>query len=152
MTGNYFMKGDKVEVTLYSSKIAHIVSRKGAKVVQSAGAIQGTTVTLSASEGGNIDVVFHADNIQAVASKGGGITLRGKGKTEDIEVSFGGSFMAPQFSAERAVVRVNGGGKAVVNVDKMIDAEARAGGVIDVYGNPGERKQRKLAGGKINYL
>jgi len=152
MTGSYFMKGDKVDVTLYSSKIAHIVSRKGARVIQTAGALQGTTVSLTANEGGLIDVVFHADNIKAVASKGGAIELKGKGKTEDIDVSFGGSFQAQNFTAERAVVRVSGGGKVVINVNKMVDAETRAGGIIDVYGNPEERKQRKLAGGKINYL
>lgn len=152
MTGSYIMQGNKVEVTLYSSKVSSIIARKGAKIIQDKGRIKDSSISLSANEGGRIEVDVQAVTVKAAATAGGYIEVKGTGISQDIDVAFGGNYFAKNLKSESAIVNVSGGGRAVVNVSKKIDAETRAGGFIEVYGNPKDRKQRKLAGGKINYL
>jgi len=49
------------------------------------------------------------------------------------------------------VVTVNGGGKANVYVTDSIETKTRGGGVIDVYGKPEQRVEKKMAGGTVNF-
>lgn len=151
MTGSYIMQGSKVKATLYSTSLSSIVARKGAQVITSNGELKASSVYLSANEGAFIDIVIDAKDVVALVTTGGSIELEGKALKQDIDVALGGSYFAKDLLSEEAIAKVSAGGRIQVNVSKSIDAQTRAGGVIDVFGNPKDRKQRKLAG-KINYL
>ena len=38
-----------------------------------------------------------------------------------------------------------------VNVSDAVNATTRAGGIIDIYGDPDERNVKNVIGGKINF-
>ncbi len=46
---------------------------------------------------------------------------------------------------------VNGGGKADVFAVNSVETKTRGGGVIDVYGKPEQRVEKKMAGGTVNF-
>jgi hypothetical protein len=55
------------------------------------------------------------------------------------------------FKTSITTVTVNGGGKADVYVTDSIETKTRGGGVIDVYGKPEQRVEKKMAGGTVNF-
>lgn len=152
MTGSYVMQGNKVQATLYSTKLSSIVARKGALISLVKEELKVDSVYLSANEGAIINIVIASVDVVALATTGGSIELKGQTLTQDIDVALGGTYFAKDLFSEQAIVKVSGGGKIQVHVTKSIDAQTRAGGVVDIYGNPKDRKQRKFAGGRINYL
>lgn len=152
MTGSYVLQGEKVFATLYSTKVSSIIARKGAQVNNADSILKLDSIYLSANEGANIDLVIQATEVKAWATTGGTINLAGTGNLQNINVALGGGYLAKDLVTQEAVARVSAGGKIQINVSKRIDVQTRAGGIVDVYGNPKDRKQRKLAGGKINYL
>lgn len=152
MTGSYILQGDKVSATLYSSKVSSIIARKGAQVNNANTELKLDSIYLSANEGAGINLSIRANEVKAWITTGGTITLQGESTKQDINVALGGGYLATDLISLEAIARVSAGGKIQVNVSKSIDVQTRAGGLVDVYGNPKDRKQRKLAGGKINYL
>ncbi|MCI0919751.1 head GIN domain-containing protein [Sphingobacterium rhinopitheci] len=152
MTGSYIMKGDKVFVTLYSSRLASITAKKGAQVTNPKLELKGDSLYLSAIEGGNIDLTVNTKDLKALVTTGGSIMLQGNAVSQDVNVALGGSYFGRYLLSNTAIARVSGGGKIQINATKSVDVQTRAGGIVDIYGNPKDKKEKKLVGGKINYL
>ncbi|MBL1407688.1 GIN domain-containing protein [Sphingobacterium faecale] len=152
MTTSAIMQGQKVDVSLYTTNLSSIIGRKGAQINTDDFEIQTDSVYLSANEGAIISLRVHVEKVEAWSTAGGSISLEGETKDQVVNCTFGGHYEAKGLLSDQAYVRTNAGGKCEVNVGKSIDVQTRAGGVIDVYGNPSERKQRRLAGGKINFI
>lgn len=152
MTGTYMLKGDKASVALYSSALSAIVARKGATVSNHDSLLELDSIDLEANEGANINLFLEAKKVEGDVTTGGSIELRGKALVQDVNVALGGSYLARDFYCEDIVARVSGGGRVEVNASKNVDVQTRAGGLINIYGNPKNRTQKKMLGGKINYL
>lgn len=152
MTGTYILQGSKVSVTLHTTNLSTIISRKGAQVNSDNKVLKSDSIYLSANEGAEIDLAIHVKNVKVLSTTGARIFVDGKAHSQDIEIAAGGSYLSRDLISEHAIVRVSAGGKALLNVSKSLDAQTRAGGIIDVYGDPKERKQKRFAGGKINYF
>jgi len=147
------LQGDKVEVVVYGQDVSTITARKGAKIhSEDAKILSQDMVKLNAADGGAIDLeAVSVQDIRANVNKGGSIKLEGKTSSQEIQLTFGGSYDAKNLASEQTKATVNGGGRCEVKVSKSIEAQVRAGGIIDVYGNPTHTKEKKLAGGVINY-
>lgn len=152
MSSGYLMQGNKVNVTLYSSKVSSIVARKGASVSTESAELNLDSIYVSALEGAKMQLRLHVGKLQAWSTAGSSISAEGEAKVQNVNVAFGGFYLAKNLLSDNATVRTNAGGKVEVNAGLLADAQTRAGGVIDIYGNPKERKHRRLAGGKINFL
>lgn len=152
MTTSYIMQGNKVDVSLYTTKVSSIIARKGAQVSTDNQEIEVDSIYLSANEGARIDLRVHTDKLEAWTTAGASIVLEGEASDQAVNCTFGGHYEAKGLRSDNAYVRTNAGGRCEVNAGKSVDAQTRAGGVIDIYGNPAERKQRRLAGGKINFI
>lgn len=152
MNSSYILKGDKVNATVYSSNVSSIIARKGAVVKSSETEIQGKLIYLLANEGAKIQVRLHADQIDVNSTTGALIQTEGEAKSQTVNCTFGGSYNGKNLLTESAIARTNAGGKIELNTDKSVDVQTRAGGIIDIYGNPKDRKTKRLAGGKINFL
>lgn len=152
MTTGYIMQGQKVEVSLYTTRLSSIIARKGAQVRTDNLEIGVDSIYLSANEGARIGLRLHVDEVEAWTTAGGTIALEGEARKQMVNCTFGGQYEAKDLLSEQAYVRTNAGGRCQVNAGKSVDVQTRAGGVIDIYGNPSERKQSRLAGGKINFI
>jgi len=152
MTTSAIMQGNKVDVSLYTTNLSSIIARKGAQVNTDDHELEADSIYLSANEGARIAIRVHAGSLEAWSTAGGSITLEGEVQEQTVNCTFGGQYEAKDLLSDYAYIRTNAGGKCQVNVGKTVDAQTRAGGIIDIYGNPSERKQKRLAGGKINFI
>lgn len=140
--------GNQTFVEVYYKNISTIDANEGAKIV----ANETMTVPflkLRAQEGGKIDVGLDVDNLDVRAVTGGIVKTSGKVKIQDITLNTGGIYEGKKLLTEQTKVKVSAGGEASVSASVLADAKVRAGGYIEIYGDPKTIKKDKLFGGKI---
>lgn len=152
MAVGYQLRGGEITITVYCSDLNHIIARKGAVIYNENSTLSRDSLFLSAHEGAKIALNIDADRLGVSSSTGATVQLEGGTKVQHVNVAMGGFYYGKQLLSERATVTIHAGGRGEVNVTGSADVQTRAGGVIDVYGNPKERKERKFAGGKIDFV
>jgi hypothetical protein len=146
------LQGNNISVKVYFQSLKSLSAKKGAKIINRQNEkIVSDQLSVAATEGGLIVVYVEGKKIDVKATSGSTISLIGKSVTQDVVSNFGGKYEGKDLKTDVTNVTVNGGGKAEVYVKDSIVAKTRAGGVIDVYGNPAHKSEKKLAGGVINY-
>ncbi len=146
------LQGDAVSVKVYYVKLNAISAKKGAKLVAKKSAVITTEdLQVSAAEGALIQVPVDAQKVSVKATSGANVTLEGKSVSQDAIVNLGAVYDGREMNSETAFVTVNGGGSIDVRVKTLVDAKTRAGGTINVYGNPTTKNQKTFAGGVINF-
>lgn len=150
MVASKLLQGDDTKIILYYKNINSIQASQGAKI-SSKGVVKATKLSLISNEGSNIDLDVETSSLDAKVNTGGIMTLSGNTDTQDVVVNTGAVYNAKSLESEITSVTTNAGGEAEVFASKSVSAKTRAGGVIDIYGNPKERNDKKVIGGKINY-
>ncbi len=150
MGSGYLLQGDKVQILLYASDLNSITAKKGASISANS-LLESPQISISATEGGKIFTAIKSNNANVSAHTGGIVTVKGDVDGIEIASNLGGQIAAEDLNSKTAVVRLNGGGKVSLYATESVDVQTRAGGVVDVYGQPKQKRERKFAGGKINY-
>lgn len=150
MKTTQILQGDDVKVVLYYKDLNSIQASQGARIT-SGDAIKSTKLDVISNEGSLVDLNIEASMMEGKVNTGGALKLSGTTDTQSVVVNTGGQYDGKDLDTKITSITTNAGGKAVVTASKSVDATTRAGGVIDVYGNPQTRNQKKIAGGKINY-
>ncbi|UIR57203.1 DUF2807 domain-containing protein [Sphingobacterium sp. SRCM116780] len=146
------LQGNNVSVKVYFQSLNNILAKKGAKVVNRENqVIVSDQLNISAAEGGLVVLYLEAKKVDVKSTSGSTISLMGKSITQDVVSNFGGKYEGKDLKTDVSNVTVNGGGKAEIYAKDSVVAKTRAGGVIDVYGNPVHKSEKKIAGGTINY-
>jgi len=144
------LKGDDISVTVYyKNAINQIDASEGARVA-SQDTFSATAFVLSAKEGAEVKLNIEAKKLTSKANSGGILDITGKSDNHDIVITSGGIFKGKQFVTKQTTVSINAGGEADVNATEFVDAKIRAGGDINVYGNPPQVNKKTFAGGSIN--
>ena len=144
------LKGDDISVTVYyKNAINQIDASEGARVA-SQDIFSATAFVLSAKEGAEVKLNIEAKKLTSKANSGGILDITGKSDNHDIVITSGGIFKGKQFITKQTTVSINAGGEADVNATEFVDAKTRAGGDINVYGNPPQVNKKTFAGGSIN--
>ncbi|MGO1787435.1 MAG: GIN domain-containing protein [Sphingobacterium sp.] len=151
MTAGHNLQGHETAVTLYTPTLSKIEVRKGAVANVEQEVLKGDALLFVAREGGKIRALVEAVGIDVSANTGGTVDLLGNTTKINISTTAGGSFYGKDLTSELVHVRVNGGGRTEVHATGSADVETRMGGVIEVYGNPSERRNKTIMGGKINF-
>lgn len=144
------MQGDDVKVVIYYKNLNSVQASQGAKITSS-DVVKASKLQVTSNEGSQIDLAVDASVIEGKSNTGGIIKLTGKADSQSVVVNTGGQYDGQNLKTNITSITTNAGGQASVNASKTIDATTRAGGVIDVYGNPKTRNDKKVIGGKINY-
>lgn len=144
------LKGDDVSVTVYyKNNIDQIEANEGARIA-SQDTFKATGFTLSAKEGAEVKLNLDVKKLTSGASSGGILNITGKSDNHDIVLKAGGVFNGKQFITKQTTVSINAGGEANVYATEFVDAKTRAGGTVNVYGNPPQVNKKTFAGGDIN--
>lgn len=151
MKGGYIMQGNQANVIVYIPSLSNIIAKKGSEVNVEESAIEEKAMNFTASEGAKIRALIKSVGVDVSSNTGGVIDLLGSSTKLNVTTTAGGSFYGKDLHTEIAHIRVNGGGKTEVYASESADVETRFGGVIDVYGNPKNKKDKKIAGGKITF-
>ncbi|MBB2951859.1 MULTISPECIES: head GIN domain-containing protein [Sphingobacterium] len=146
------LQGNNISVKVYYQSLNSLSAKKGAKIVnREKEKIVADQLNVSAAEGGLVVVYVEAKKVDVKPTSGSTISLIGKSITQDVVSNFGGKYEGKELITDVTNVTVNGGGQAEVYAKDSIVAKTRAGGVIEVYGKPAHKSEKKLAGGIINY-
>jgi hypothetical protein len=144
------MQGDDVKVVIYYKNLNSVQASQGAKITSS-DVVKAPKLQVTSNEGSQIDLAVDASVLEGKSNTGGILKLTGKADSQSVVVNTGGQYDGQNLKTNITSITTNAGGQASVNASKTIDATTRAGGVIDVYGNPKTRNDKKVIGGKINY-
>lgn len=144
------MQGDQVTVKVFYQNLNDIQASQGSSITANK-TWEGKMLTLTANEGSKIKLDIETGKLNVKTNSGGEIVVTGRADYQDIIVNSGGKFNGQQLESQSATVTSNAGGIAEVFATDYVDAKTRGGGVIDVYGDPDERKYKNVIGGKITF-
>jgi len=144
------LKGDDISVTVYyNTNIDQVDASEGARVA-SQDIFKATAFAISAKEGAEVKLKLDVKKLTSKAYSGGILDITGTSDNHDIVINTGGIFKGRQFITKQTSVSVNAGGEADINATEFVDARTKAGGNINVYGNPPQVNKKTFAGGDIN--
>ncbi|MPS74452.1 MAG: DUF2807 domain-containing protein [Chryseobacterium sp.] len=144
------LQGDDVKVVLYYKDINNIQASQGA-VINSSDALKASKLQVTSNEGSQIDLNVDASVVEGKVNTGGSLKLSGEADSQSVVVNTGGQYDGQNLKTNITSITTNAGGQAYVYASESVTATTRAGGVIDVYGDPKTRNDKKVVGGKINY-
>lgn len=144
------LQGNDVKILLYYKAISEIQASQGAKVT-STDIVKSTKLGLTSNEGSQIDLNIDANVIEGKVNTGAVLKLSGTTDSQSVVVTTGGKYDGQNLQTQITSITTNAGGKASVNATETVNATTRAGGIIDIYGKPKSKNDKKIAGGKINY-
>lgn len=144
------LQGDDVKILIYYTDISDIQASQGAKIT-STDIVKATKLGLTSNEGSQIDLNVNAKVIEGKLNTGGLLKVSGNTDSQSVVVNTGGKYDGQSLQTQITSITTNAGGKASVNAVESVDATTRAGGIIDIYGKPKSKNDKKIAGGKIIY-
>ncbi|GEM58158.1 chaperonin [Flavobacterium columnare] len=142
------LKGDAITATVYFKALEAVEANEGSLVTSDA-TLKSALFDIIAKEGGKVDIVVEASKINIKTSSGGVVTLGGKTQTIDAVSTAGGILNAINCETQQATVTVNAGGQIDIKAYDVVDAKARAGGNITIYGKPKQVNEKTIFGGNI---
>jgi len=148
MTTTKVLQGNDTKVKVYYRTITDIQGSQGA-IITSPEPVESSMLSLTSNEGSSIVLKINSDKLNVKANSGGEINVSGTAESQDIVVNSGAKFYGKDLDSRNADVTVNAGGFAQVFADDTVQTTTRAGGNIEVFGNPDNRNSKKVVGGKV---
>ncbi len=140
----------KVSVKVYVTYVTlEKIAASSAASIFSEGTIKATSLDISASSAGSIEISIDADRVEVDASSAANIDLEGKANDLSIEVSSAGDIDAYNLVTQNVTARASSAGSAKVSVAKELDAHASSAGSIRYRGNPTRTNTGSSSGGSV---
>ena len=143
--------GNQTKVKLYYTSVDIIDVNEGA-TVYSDDKIKQFEIDLKAQEGGKIEVKLNVTYVNVKSVTGGVITTTGKAKQQKISLLTGGIYQGETLKTEKTNLIIKAAGEAHVNASKQVDLKIRAGGDVNIYGNPEIVNESKVFGGRVKRM
>ena len=143
--------GTKTFVAVHYTNLKTIDGNEGAFISSNEIIVQ-DYIELKAQEGARLKIGLDVNNIEVRAVSGGIVQTRGKANSQNIEVTTGGIYEGKSFETKTSTVSVKAGGEVEVNASNTVNAKVRAGGDIDIYGNPQTINEDTVLGGRIKRM
>lgn len=144
------LQGDDIKILIYYTNITDIQASQGAKI-WSSDIVKSSKLGLTSNEGSNINLNVNTNVIEGKVNTGAVLKLSGRTDSQSLVVNTGGKYDGQSLQTDITSITTNAGGQASVNATESVDATTRAGGIIDIYGKPKSKNDKKIAGGKIRY-
>lgn len=151
LLNSIFYKNEKVKVTVYYKTLRAVRAHAGADVEATA-PLEGDLLELRATSGAEVLLEIKANKLEAAATEGGILQVRGEVETQKASASTGGQYRALELTCKNTYVRAGTGGEAEVVALESLDANASLGGSIEYKGNPEERNRRTVLGGDVRKI
>ena len=144
------LSGDQISVKVFYEKLNDIQASQGSSI-SSSEELDANMLSLTSNEGSKINLNIDASKLNIKTNSGGEIKVSGTADNQDVVVNSGGKYYGKDSESKNTKVTANAGGVAEVNVSGSVNATTRAGGIIEIYGDPEDRKVKNIIGGKINF-
>jgi hypothetical protein len=144
-------QGEDTYIEVYFKKIRIIDANEGSYIVGNE-MIEQDRIELKAQEGGRIKVGLTVDHTKIKAVTGGVIEASGLSKTQEIKLNTGGIFEGRELITKETKIGITAAGEAEVNATDLVEVRVTAGGDVNIYGNPKEVSEKKIAGGRVKIM
>jgi len=144
-------QGEDTYIEVYFKNIRTIDANEGAYIVGNE-MIEQDKIELKAQEGGRIKVGLTVDHTKIKAVTGGIIEASGLSKSQEIKINTGGIFEGRDLLTKETKIGITAAGEADVNASDRVEVRVTAGGDVNIYGNPKEVSEKKLAGGRVKIM
>lgn len=139
---------DDIQIILYFVKIDKIeaLQNSGIKFSEK---VKQDNLQLEAQEGAEIIAKVDVEKLKSKSITGGEIDITGKANHQEVNVRAGGKYYAKNLKSNYIEISINAGGVADIFAIEEVKAKVKAGGTVNVYGNPKNLDKNTLFGGKI---
>lgn len=146
------MDGEDVEAKVYyTEELTLVDANEGAKI-RADGTFKASEARIAVQEGGKVEMKVEIENLHVKSTSGGEVTLTGSATNQEVVANAGGKVFNEKLDTETTKVTVNAGGSAEIKASTLADAKVRAGGIIEIHGNPKKIERDKVFGGKIKVI
>ena len=144
-------RGEDTYIEVYFTEIDVIDANEGAYIVVNE-LIEQDEITLKAQEGGRIKTGLNVANVNIRAHSGGIVRAKGLAKSQDIKLTTGGIFEGRDLQTVDTEIGITAAGEADVNASERVKVRVTAGGDVNIYGNPEEIDEKRIAGGRVRVM
>ena len=145
------LKGNQVKAKVYYTDLDAIEANEGSQISNN-DVIKTTNFDIIAKEGAKIDISLDVAKATVKLTSGAIVKTSGTAKNQDVLVSAGAIYNGKDLTTEQTSISSNAGGEAEVFATEFIDAKARAGSDIMIYGNPKQVTKKTFAAGHIKII
>ena len=145
------LKGNQVKAKVYYTDLDAVEANEGSQISNEA-SIKSTNFDIIAKEGAKINISLDVAKATVKITSGGIVKTAGIAKNQDVVISAGAIYEGKDLTTEQTSISINAGGEAAVFATQLVDAKARAGGEIMIYGNPTQVNKKTFAGGRIKII
>lgn len=144
---NLFSDKDFEIIVFYKELTSlEVVQNSGIKLADK---LKTKNLVLETQEGAEIIGEINVEKLRSKAITGGTIDITGKAESQEIKIRAGGKYYAKNLKTKNSDVNVSAGGVADIFAKENVIAKVKAGGTVNVYGNPKNLDKNTLFGGKI---
>jgi hypothetical protein len=141
--------GEDTFVEVYYTGLDVIDGNEGARITANE-QIKQHAIELRTQEGAKIKVGLDVAYVEIRAVTGGIVEASGLAKSQDIVLNTGGVFEGRDLKTEDSKIKISAGGESDINASESVDITIKAGGDVNVYGNPKEINKNTFAGGRVH--
>ena len=141
--------GYRTFIDLYYSDPLIVIDVNEDARISSEERLQQDVLELKAQEGGELIIEAEVEQLLIKSVTGGVITASGSSDNQDVAINTGGVYEGKDFKTKFTTVNVNAGSRAEIFASDYVKATVKAGGEVQVYGDPGKMDEKTVFGGKV---
>ena len=143
--------GNRTKVSVFYKSLYSIISHEGANIF-SKDTIKQADLNLKANSGSRQNMIVKLNTLQATATAGAKINLKGIVKYQELSATTGAEIMASKLENEEANVVSTSGALVDVATRKDLKVNGKIGGIINVHTKTDKITEKISVGGTVNYL
>ena len=143
--------GNRTKVSVFYKSLYSVISHEGANVF-SKDTINQADLNLKANSGSRQNMIVKLNTLQATATAGAKINIKGLAKYQELSATTGAEIMASKVQNEEANVVSTTGALIDVSTTKDLKVNSKIGGIINVHTKTDKITEKISVGGAVNYL
>ena len=143
--------GNRTKVSVFYKSLYSIISHEGANVF-SKDTINQADLNLKANSGSRQNMIIKLNTLQATATAGAKINIKGLAKYQELSATTGAEIMTSKVENEEANVVSTTGALIDVSTTKDLKVNSKIGGIINVHTKTDKITEKISVGGAVNYL
>ncbi len=143
--------GNRTKVSVFYKSLYSIISHEGANIF-SKDTINQADLNLKANSGSRQNMIVKLNTLQATATAGAKINIKGIAKYQELSATTGAEIMASKVENEEANAVSTTGALIDVATTKDLKVNGKIGGIINVHTKTDKITEKISVGGAVNYL
>ena len=143
--------GNRTKVSVFYKSLYYIISHEGANVF-SKDTINQADLNLKANIGSRQNMIVKLNTLQATATAGAKINIKGLAKYQELSATTGAEIMVAKVENVEANVVSTTGALIDVSTTKDLKVNSKIGGIINVHTKTDKITEKISVGGAVNYL